>query len=106
MRLRFQRAYFHGILVVASWDCSIRYWYLVDVLHVRHDSRFGVGRESLGLEGPAHYERIAVDKIRRYRLVFCGYFRARTIAGHPHGSSCIRLRFKGAAILELTESFG
>src|ERR1700686_1333272 len=81
------------------------YWYLVDVLHVRDDSRFGVGRQSLGLEGPAHYEKIAVDRIRRYRLLSCGYFRARTIAGRPHGSSCIRLRFKDAAILELTESF-
>src|SRR6266851_112614 len=83
----------------------IPHWYLADVLHVRHDSKFGVGRQSLGLERVSHYDEIAVDEIR-YRLSACSHLRALTIDSRSHGCRCTRPHLKSACIIELTASFG
>jgi hypothetical protein len=50
-----------------------------DVLHIHHDRRFGIGRQSLGLEGLSRYDEVAVDEIRHRCLSACSYLRARTV---------------------------
>ena len=48
------------VAVLESWWAprragSIRYCYLADVLHIRHDSGFGIGRQGLGIKA-FHYK--------------------------------------------------
>lgn len=64
-------AYYRGILVAARRAVSTPYCYLADLLHVRHDSTFGIWRQSLGLKVLSLYDTLAMDEMRTDRMCGC-----------------------------------
>lgn len=78
---------------------------MADVLHICHDSESGIGLQRFGVEGPSHYDEIAVYEIQHRRCLPCGYLRARTVDRRSHGFRVTRPRFQGGSIIEFTASF-
>src|SRR5260370_29123244 len=91
------------IEAVASQGCSSHsshYWHSADVLHICHDSESGIGLQRFGVEGPSHYDEIAVYEIQHLRCLPCGYLRALTIHRRSHGFRVTHPRFQGAGHFE------
>jgi hypothetical protein len=60
---------------LAIRESEVKVVYLPDVLHLCHDSRLGVGRQSMDLEGSLNNDKVTVVEIRNRRSSLCGYLR-------------------------------